>query len=57
MESELGTEVIGGGFDDNRAETMMAVGLKGTEAENETKILDLIFSTLKAWQKMGLTRM
>ncbi len=54
MDSELGTEVIGGGFDDNRAETMMAVGLKGTEAANETKILDLIFSTLKNLAENGI---
>jgi len=47
LESELGSEVIGGGFDDNRFETTFAVGLKGTEANNEDEILELIFSTLK----------
>ena len=47
LESELGSEVIGGGFDDNRFETTFAVGLKGTEASNEDKIIRLIFSTLK----------
>jgi Zn-dependent M16 (insulinase) family peptidase len=47
LESELGSEVIGGGFDDNRFETTFAVGLKGTEASNEDKIIGLIFSTLK----------
>ena len=47
LESELGSEVIGGGFDDNRYETTFAVGLKGTEANNEDEILELIFSTLK----------
>ena len=31
LDSELGSEVIGGGFDDNRFETTFAVGLKGTE--------------------------
>lgn len=54
MDSELGTEVIGGGFDDNRAETMMAVGLKGTEVENETKIMELIFNTLKDLAEKGI---
>ncbi len=54
MDSELGTEVIGGGFDDNRAETMMAVGLKGTEKEHETKIIELIFSTLKDLSEKGI---
>ena len=44
--SELGSEVIGGGFDDNRADTIFAVGLKGTEPEHENKILTLIDSTL-----------
>ena len=34
-------EIIGGGFDDNRFETTFAVGLKGTEANNENKILEL----------------
>ena len=47
LDSELGSEVIGGGFDDNRFETTFAVGLKGTEADNEDKIIELIFSTLK----------
>ena len=47
LDSELGSEVIGGGFDDNRFETTFAVGLKGTEDDYENKILELIFSTLK----------
>ena len=47
LESEFGSEVIGGGFDDNRFETMFAVGLKGTEICHENEILELIFSTLK----------
>ncbi len=47
LDSELGSEVIGGGFDENRFETTFAVGLKGTEANNENKILELIFSTLE----------
>lgn len=54
MDSELGTEIIGGGFDDNRAETMLAVGLKGTEKEHEQKILDLIFDTLQGLAHNGL---
>ncbi len=54
MDSELGTEVIGGGFDDNRVETMMAVGLKGTEKEHETRILELIFDTLKDLAENGI---
>ncbi len=54
MDSELGSEVMGGGFDDQRAETMFAVGLKGTEAEHEEKILDLIFSTLKDLADNGI---
>ncbi|SVB37187.1 uncharacterized protein METZ01_LOCUS190041, partial [marine metagenome] len=44
---EFGSEIIGGGFDDNRFETMFAVGLKGTEINHENEILELIFSTLK----------
>lgn len=54
IDSELGSEVIGGGFDDNRFETMFAVGLKGTEANHEDKILDLIFSTLKSLVDDGI---
>ncbi len=54
MDSELGSEVMGGGFDDQRAETMFAVGLKGTEAEHEETILDLIFSTLKDLADNGI---
>ena len=52
--SELGSEVIGGGFDDNRADTMFAVGLKGTEPEHENKILALIDSTLRELAKNGI---
>jgi len=47
IDSELGSEIIGGGFDDNRFETTFAVGLKGTEGDHEEKIIELIFSTLK----------
>ena len=47
LDSELGSEIIGGGFDDNRFETTFAVGLKGTEDKHEAKILELIFSTLQ----------
>ncbi len=54
MDSELGTEVIGGGFDDNRAETRFAVGLKGTEKEHEGAILDLIFDTLRNLAVKGI---
>ena len=54
MDSELGTEVIGGGFDDNRAETLFAVGLKGTEPDRETAILDLIQSTLQKLAEKGI---
>ena len=54
MDSELGSEIIGGGFDDHRAETMFAVGLKGTEEENEAKIIDLIFSTLNGLVDKGI---
>ena len=52
--SELGSEVIGGGFDDNRADTMFAVGLKGTEPEHENKILALIDSTLRELAENGI---
>ena len=41
IDSQLGSEIIGGGFDDNRAETLFAVGLKGTEAEHEEKIIEI----------------
>ncbi len=47
LQSNLGAEVIGGGFDDNRAETIFAVGLKGTEVEHTDAIVDLVFSTLR----------
>ena len=35
IDSQLGSEIFGGGFDDNRADTLFAVGLKGTEAKHE----------------------
>ena len=54
LDSELGSEVVGGGFDDNRLETTFAVGLKGTEGNNEDKILELIFSTLKNLVDKGI---
>ena len=54
IDSELGSEVIGGGFDDNRADTLFAVGLKGTEAEHEEKILGIIDSTLNDLVKNGI---
>ena len=52
--SELGSEVIGGGFDDNRADTIFAVGLKGTEPEYENKVLALIDSTLLDLAENGI---
>jgi len=54
MDSELGSEVIGGGFDDQRAETLFAVGLKGTEVDREGKIMDLVFSTLRGLVENGI---
>ncbi len=54
--SELGSEVIGGGFDDNRADTMFAVGLKGTDPEHENKILALIDSTLSELAEKGIEK-
>lgn len=54
LQSNLGTEVIGGGFDDNRAETLFAVGLKGAEREDAQKILDLIFNTLEELADKGI---
>ena len=54
IDSGLGSEIIGGGFDDNRLETMFAVGMKGTEAEHEEKIFDLIFSTLRDLVEKGI---
>ena len=56
IDSQLGSEIIGGGFDDNRAETIFAVGLKGTEAEHEGTILELIDSTLKGLVKNGIEK-
>ncbi len=56
IESGLGSEVIGGGFDDQRLETVFAVGLKGTEKENEEKILDLIFGVLKELAEKGIEK-
>ncbi len=52
--SELGSEVIGGGFDDNRADTIFAVGLKGTEPEHESKVLALIDSTFRDLAENGI---
>jgi presequence protease len=52
--SELGSEVIGGGFDDNRADTIFAVGLKGTEPEKEDEVLALIESTLRGLVENGI---
>lgn len=54
IDSELGSEIIGGGFDDNRADTLFAVGLKGTEAEHEEKILGIIENTLKDLAENGI---
>ena len=56
LDSELGSELIGGGFDDNRFETTFAVGLKGAESTNEDKILELIFSTLKGLVDNGIEK-
>lgn len=54
IDSELGSEIIGGGFDDQRLETTFVVGLKGTEGEHEGKIIDLIFSTLRGLAEKGI---
>ncbi len=54
LESNLGSEVIGGGFDDNRLETLFAVGLKGAEQDSTQAILDLIFTTLENLAKNGI---
>jgi len=54
IDSQLGSEIIGGGFDDNRADTLFAVGLKGTEAKNEEKILEIIDATLKGLVENGI---
>jgi len=56
IDSQLGSEIIGGGFDDNRAETLFAVGLKGTEPGHEGKILELIDSTLKGLVEYGIEK-
>ncbi|MEE8205466.1 MAG: insulinase family protein [Nitrospinaceae bacterium] len=54
LESNLGSEVIGGGFDDNRIETLFAVGMKGAEKEDAQKIVDLIFNTLEDLAENGI---
>ncbi len=54
MESNLGSEVIGGGFDDNRVETLFAVGMKGADKEDARKIVDLIFNTLEDLAENGI---
>ena len=54
LESNLGSEVIGGGFDDNRIETLFAVGMKGAEKEDAEKIVDLIFNTLATLAEKGI---
>ncbi len=56
IESGLGSEVIGGGFDDQRLETAFAVGLKGTEKKHEEKIIDLIFEVLKELVEKGIEK-
>ena len=56
IDSELGSEIIGGGFDDNRFETTFAVGLKGTESNHEDTIIELIFSTLKSLVDDGIEK-
>lgn len=56
LDSQLGSEIIGGGFDDHRAETVFAVGLKGTEADREERILNLIFSTLQGLVDNGIEK-
>ncbi|QPJ66544.1 MAG: peptidase M16 [Candidatus Nitrohelix vancouverensis] len=54
IDSGLGSEVIGGGFDDNRLETIFAVGLKGTEKEHEEKIITLVKDVLKDLVNNGI---
>jgi hypothetical protein len=54
IDSGLGSEIIGGGFDDQRMETFFAVGLKGAEPENEQKIIDLIFTVLRDLAEKGI---
>lgn len=54
IDSGLGSEVVGGGFDDHRSETVFGVGLKGVEPEQEEKILDIIFSTLRDLADKGI---
>ncbi|MCZ6513903.1 MAG: insulinase family protein [Nitrospinae bacterium] len=54
LESNLGSEVIGGGFDDNRVETLFAVGMKGADKEDAQKIVDLIFKTLENLAENGI---
>ena len=54
IDSGLGSEVIGGGFDDQRMETTFFVGLKGTEKEHEKVAIDLIFSTLRGLVERGI---
>ena len=54
IDSGLGNEVIGGGFDDNRLDTSFAVGLNGAEKEDEKTIIDLIFSTLEDLADNGI---
>jgi len=54
LESNLGSEVIGGGFDDNRVETLFAVGMKGADKEDAQKIVDLIFETLENLAENGI---
>lgn len=54
IDSGLGSEVIGDGFDDQRMETSFFVGLKGTEKEHEKTIVDLIFATLRGLVEKGI---
>ena len=54
IDSGLGSELVGGGFDDQRLETVFTIGMKGTEVKHETEVLNLIFQTLKNLVENGI---
>ena len=53
IDSGLGSEVIGSGFEDQRLETLFAVGLKGTDREHEQAVVDLISKKAIIWNEEG----
>ena len=54
IESGLGEDLAGQGFEADYRQMMYSVGLKGISAENHRKVQDLILTTLTALAKEGI---